>query len=202
MDKKIAQIVSVIFHPLIVPIYFLVYMLYGDMPWAFLPADYKSAVITSVGFGVSLMPLITIAAMLMLKVVRDVEMKSQKDRLPAVGISCFSAWLTLYLTHSNMQLPTPMLKLIEGFAMCTLLAFVITFKWRISLHGICAGAMFVFICILGVLSHIDFGVQLMVIIGLASLVCWARLYLDAHTPEQVSVGFLVGAVAMLSTLLV
>lgn len=199
--KLIAQIFSVLFHPLLAPIFLVLYMLYGDTPWSFLPSPYKTATITSIGLGLSVMPVTIIGALIAIKVVKDVEMKSKSDRLIPVAMTCLSAWFEFYLTHSSMQMPVPMLRLVESFTLCTTAATIITFFWKISLHGICAGAMLVYICILGTMSQIDFGTPLVVIICISGVLCWARLYLQSHTPMQVLVGFLVGVASTLASML-
>lgn len=196
MYKKIAYIISTIFHPLVMPIYLLIYILYGNTPWALLPSAYKTIVITYIGIGTSIMPLVVIGAFILMHITKDAEMNSRSERVFPLIFSCFSAWLTVYFVYTQMHLPLPIVRLTESVAAMLTVASVITPFWKISLHSIGTGALLVFVIILGCASRIDFGASLIISIALSGIVIWARLYLKSHTPMQLLVGYIVGAVVM------
>lgn len=77
------------------------------------------------------------------------------------------------------------------------LALLITPFWKISLHSLGMGALISFVVILGVSCMQDFTIAACISVALTGLVCWARLYLEAHTPMQLLVGFVVGAATMI-----
>ena len=49
---------------------------------------------------------------------------------------------------------------------------------------------------LGISCGQDFTIAACVVVALTGIVCWARLFLEAHTPMQLVVGYLVGALTM------
>ena len=74
-----------------------------------------------------------------------------------------------------------------------MISTIITYFWKISVHAIGISG------IIGVLTRIAFSVQsiellifLMIGLILSGFVMSARLSLNAHTPKQIYMGFLVG----------
>jgi membrane-associated phospholipid phosphatase len=77
-------------------------------------------------------------------------------------------------------------------ALVVLVAAIISIKWKISLHMTAQGAL------AGMLLAIAFrhNANLLLFISMVffggGLVGWARLYLRAHTPAQVYIGYCTG----------
>lgn len=64
---------------------------------------------------------------------------------------------------------------------------LVTRWWKMSIHaGVTAGTVAVLVAVYGAIA--------LVTLPVVPLVCWSRLRLSAHTPAQVAVGALVGAV--------
>ena len=83
-----------------------------------------------------------------------------------------------------------------GCTFVVLVATVITFFWRISLHTIGMGGIVGFFVemIISHSFHQSMMVVFMITVILAGLVGSARLYLGAHTSAQVYAGYAVGFV--------
>lgn len=192
MLKVIAQIVSTILHPLVVPIYLLIYVLYSNTPWSFLPATYKSAMMTYLGVGTSVVPLLIVGTFILFRVVKDIEMPTRSERIFPLLASCIAVWFTYYGTYTHIMPPVPLLRLVEGVAILLTVATIITPFWKISLHSLGMGGLMAYISIIGYATNTDFSIPAIIGFAMSGIVTWARLYLAAHTPLQLLIGFIVG----------
>lgn len=196
--KGLAKIISTIFHPLVMPIVCLIYILYSPTPWSGLPFSYKSLMMLYIGLGTSLAPLLCIALLMVLRLVKNVEMPSRNERFLPLILSCLSAAITCYIitTNSHAFVFPALIRMVEGITFMFFLALLITPFWKISLHSMGMGGLMSFLIVLGISCGQDFTIAACVVVALTGLVCWARLYLEAHTPMQLVVGYLVGALTM------
>lgn len=90
----------------------------------------------------------------------------------------------LWLTHS----PRVMIATMLGYFAATLIVGYITRYWKISTHALGIAAPLVALSLL-------YGREPLPFLVLIPMVCWARVYLKAHTPLQVVAGALLGAVS-------
>ncbi|MCP4520550.1 MAG: hypothetical protein GY827_02445 [Cytophagales bacterium] len=193
MKKQLAQGISVLLHPLLIPSY-----LFG-MLLLFFPLLLGSIHTQMMFMGIIIIATFIIPTWLVLflrytKVISSIYLQDRKERtLPFLGA------VTIYILTTILiyRIPTdsyntiPQLMLLMTFSLC-LTAFITLF-WKISAH------MVGFSGIVGVLMRIAFhsySTHLMLIlfvaILLAGILMSARLYLNAHTPKQVYIGFLIG----------
>jgi membrane-associated phospholipid phosphatase len=90
----------------------------------------------------------------------------------------------LWLTHS----PRVMIATMLGYFAATLVVGYITRYWKISTHALGIAAPLVALSLL-------YGREPLPFLVLIPMVCWARVYLKAHTPLQVVAGASLGAVS-------
>lgn len=194
--RKFANIFSIAFHPMMLPIYAMIYLLYFNPLWGQMPTGYKTFVMLYVGVGTSILPLVALAVMVMLGIVGDPEMPNKSERVLPLVVSTIIVGITWCFTNYHAELPMPMLRLTEGMFWMLVLASVVTPVWKISLHGMGVGAYLVFVTLVGLASWSDFSGAATIAFGIAGIVGWARLYLGSHTPLQLLWGQLAGMAAM------
>ena len=198
-----ARVLSIASHPMLVPIYTMLMMLYlSNSPWYSLPGNYKSGVLLFVSLGTTLLPLVWMGVCLLLRIITDIEMPNKTERFWPLLLSCLTSFTTGILGNSLIQLPSVIRGMVFGVALLLLVAVIITPKWKISLHSLGLGALLAFVTIIGTRMSIDFGEGLYIILVLSGLVGWSRLYLIAHTPLQLLIGYIVGFICMAITLLI
>ena len=83
----------------------------------------------------------------------------------------------LYLTFY----PALLIATMAGYTLSTIIVQYITRYWKISTHALGITAPLVALCLL-------YGVQPVPFLPLIPAVCWARVYLKAHTVAQVIAG--------------
>lgn len=141
-----------------------------------------------------LVPVLTVLMFRVTKVIKDIHMNDRKDRyLPFIFISLFYL-IVSYMIRTQDWMTPDMLVAFFGITSVVILTNAITFFWKISAHAA------------GVVGWLGFvlGFQrlypttntlfwpLVLAIFLAGVVCWARLYLNAHKPKEIFAGAALG----------
>ena len=196
MNLRSAKIISIIFHPLLVPTYALLVMMNLQTHSILaLPINYRYMVIAFVFLTTFVVPSIIIFILLKVGKIKDLEMHSRQERvLPLIIISA-----TFYVTYYILKQTSVtglMALFMVGATMLVLISLIINYISKISLHMLAWGGIFGAFLGFAIGFHFNLMVLLFVILLIIGIVGTARLKLDAHTPAQIYSGFLVGATAM------
>ena len=208
--KKIAHAVSLIFHPLFIPLFALpLYfsldsyenLIIGQSDTNFLNAIYSVMVLVGVLF-----PLLSLYIMIRTKMVSDFNAFNKKER-PPIFILVLSYYLMVYFMYrswnsSIYHLLDPLLSFLSGGIYLIVIALLIIFRTKISLHSISisafAGAFLAYsITLTNILNPTFLIVLNCFLLILMGVVASARLYLKAHQPFEVYLGLLIGFVVEL-----
>ena len=196
MNYRLAQTLSILFQPLLMPSFLFLIL------WAFatptLPAWDSSAAMLVLGLVFLTTCLIPLISLLALKVSGNLTgsffMKDRRQRIvPFVFISLYYV-LTAYLFSSKLFFVNELLiACITVVAALIVLLAIITFWWKISAHSMAMGGS------IGVLLAVQFQYSMVAMLWpvlamviLAGAVMTARLFLKAHEPAEVWVGFGLG----------
>ncbi|HEX4145512.1 MAG TPA: hypothetical protein VHY91_18545 [Pirellulales bacterium] len=117
--------------------------------------------------------------------IADFHMSNRRERVApfAVSLICGAgAWFLLLALGAPLDFVAPVLALL----LQTLLLFLITLVWQVSVHTAVTASLVTFTCL-------EVGAGAILLIGLIPLVAWARLYLGRHTVAQTVVGACVGS---------
>lgn len=150
------------------------------------PTDHSPAALlaTALLFGV-VGPILLVAALRLFKIVSDIHIGRQNQRtLPfLMCIFSFAAGTLVmwYIFGWNI-----LAALLGCYTVNTLLVMLINLKWKISVHATGLGGPIAAFCL-----AVSWAV-LPVMLALLALVCWARLYLRAHSLGQVLAGSVLG----------
>ena len=122
-------------------------------------------------------------------------MDSRKDRvIPFFYIGIYYCILT-YMFYTYLNFPVLLTSLMIIISSCTLATAVISLFWKVSAHAISLGASLMIFILMNTIipnEHIFY-----VIIGtllISGITLASRLNLNAHTPEQIYIGYLVGII--------
>lgn len=117
--------------------------------------------------------------------ISDLEMSVRKEReaiFSAFVVFYALGALVLYLAHA----PRVMIAAMLGYTLSTIFVQFVTRYWKISTHAVGITAPLVALSIL-------YGRQPLPFTIIIPMVCWARVYLRAHTLLQVLAGVALGA---------
>ena len=198
---KLTQLVSIILHPMFMPILALHLTLLVLPSLAFTLSQNIPLIYGILIFSTMVLPLISIFWLMQKGKVSSLEMSNHKER--SLPLFKTVIWMSFgYYLLQNLLFYTPILKAeLLGAILIILLAAIISKFWKISLHllGI-GGVVGVFIALQ--IIHGDFLYLLLLFILLSGLLGVARIKQKAHNYAQVYAGFLVGLSVELITLLI
>lgn len=102
----------------------------------------------------------------------------------------------------KINTPRWIIFLMGGATVALLVTMLVTLRWKISAHATGMGGLIGGTMIVMRLYQLLPSYELMLLIVLAGMLGSARLYLKAHTPAQVYVGFLNGFVCVYFSLII
>lgn len=111
----------------------------------------------------------------------DVQLREQRSKPLIATLACSGLALLLLLLGGA---PQRMVTVAGAVWLQGIAIFLITFRWKISVHAAAAGGISTLIWLL-------FGTPLL-LLGLVPLVAWSRVRLRRHTPAQTIAGALLG----------
>ena len=198
---KLTQLISILLHPMFMPILALNLTLLVLPSLSFTLSQNLLLIYGILIFSTMVLPLISIFWLMQKGKVSSLEMSNHKER--SLPLFKTVIWMSFgYYLLQNLLFYTPILKAeLLGAILIILLAAIISKFWKISLHllGI-GGVVGVFIALQ--IMHGDFLYLLLLFILLSGLLGVARIKQKAHNYAQVYAGFLVGLSVELITLLV
>lgn len=195
-----AHIISGVFSPLLMPVYATAAALWLTM-LRFLPLNVKLWVLAGTFFITGVIPGLTIYVLVRMGRVSDAAVSDRRQRpVPmAAAVLCYSgaAW---YM--SSMSAPAWLTAFFIGAAVSTVLALIISFRWKISAHSIGMAGFATAIYWMAVHGLIAYSSLLWISLAVAmwGATAWARLYLNHHTPMQIFAGAALAAAVMYCTL--
>jgi membrane-associated phospholipid phosphatase len=201
MESKIAKIISVVFHPLLMPTYAMVILLHLRTYFSMIiPGNAKWNIIGLLFIITFILPVIMNYFLLRLKVIKSFEMREREERIFPFIITIVFFYLAYYMTK-GLGIDPLFSYFSIGATFVAVMALLINFFWKISIHMLAIGALFGLVLGTSLNFVVNNTLLLFCIILVAGLVGFARLKLKAHTHAQVYVGFLLGATLLLLMLL-
>ncbi len=197
---KPSKIISVVLHPIFIPILMLYLSLKLIPHIGFAIAHYLNFIYLILIFSTIILPLISVFFLIKTKLISSLEMDDYKER--SVPILITAVWMSYgYYKLADVLALSPFLKAeLLGAIIILITAAVISKYWKISLHmlGIGGGVGVLFglnILFGGLLKAVS------VFILLAGILGVIRLNQKAHNHSQVYAGFLIGFLIEASSIL-
>ena len=123
--------------------------------------------------------------------IRSFEMEKKEERLVPFITNAFLMLVSYYLLR-RLMVPKIYYLLMLGAAASVVIAIIINFKWKISIHMIGIGGILGTFFGMSTFLFVDFRIPVLFTLMIAGLLGSARLTLGAHSPLQVYAGFAVG----------
>lgn len=132
-----------------------------------------------------------------LKLIRTFNADSIKERKLPVAMMIILFYLLANTIANITDIKEISLLFYATSLALSLIYICFAFRLKTSLHLLSLGISTSFFIVLGIIYSNSFAVVIMVHILLAGLVANARIYLKAHNPKEVYLGFFLGFVAPL-----
>ena len=191
--SRFDKFISVLFHPLFIPLYGLIIILSGSSPFGYMPFHVKRLLYLILIVNNILLPLSLLPFLMHLHFISTWTLKEKEDRNVPLLISSI-----LYATSSYLVIKFPIPVFIKIFLISvffiSLVLTIINLKWKISLHATGMGSLISLVFYLAFRMHSPLLWYLVSGFIISGLVLSARLRLGVHSPRQVWYGFFTGYV--------
>lgn len=197
----LAKFISAIFHPLLVPTYGIILLL-GIHTHSILiiPDNSKVFLIAFVFISTFVLPAFVILILKKMGVVTSYQMPNRRERVLPVLIVGIAFFVTYYFLKRVGVFGIISL-FMAGSTLIVLLALLINYATKISLHTTAWGGLLGAIIGFSLRYNLDLSITISIVILTIGLITTSRLKLNAHTPFQVYLGFLLGSLSMLGLLI-
>jgi len=192
VTRWFGRLVSYLFHPLFIPIYVILFLIYEMRLFPDRDDWGRKLVVIQFFVSYTFLPLVTILLMKGLNFIQSIELKTQKDRiLPYVVCEIFYFWA--WYVARNLHYP----RLVVLFALAVFLGcslgLILNSFLKISMHGIAVGTLASFTILAGTTVSVQFGLYITIAVLIAGLTSTARLIDSDHSTREIYIGLLCGA---------
>lgn len=192
----LARLASYIFHPLLMPTY-LFLLLSQVFPAALEPIQSSSHLlfILLIFIVTFLLPVLNLGIMKALGSIRSFQMETREERiLPFTAVSLvYIAITVIFYFKTRISLGDNFLKLMVVIDLLAVMATIITFFFKVSVHSLTAWGIIAILIILNKLSEEgSLFYPALISILLTGFIMSARIYLQAHSLKEVMWGGIAG----------
>jgi membrane-associated phospholipid phosphatase len=188
--KLFANIISIVFHPLLMVTYGMLLAL----SFTYLGV-YPLALKLHLTAGVFLCTVVIPGAIILLMVkngmANDMELTNRRERMMPYLLFIASNMGCLFYLF-KMQLPFWILSMFMGICVALFAALCINFVWKISIHTLAAGGLLGAVTGIARMQMTNPYWLFIAVLMIAGLTGTSRIILNKHTPMQVYAGFLLG----------
>ena len=198
--RRLANIISYIFHPMFMLTYITTYFLYTNNYFSFFVSPVKKIFLLSavVVFSI-ILPSLNMVLLKKLGYIKDMYAKQANERfMPYVSTITLYVGL-IYILH-DLSIPYFFKQLILTSVMVIAVNFIINFFTKISAHASAIGGCLGIIYFYQYVSTNGDITPICICLLIAGLIGFARLYLNEHSPKQVYSGFTAGFLTSLACL--
>jgi hypothetical protein len=201
MEERFAKVISVIFHPLLLPTYAMLILInINTKHMMVLPQNFRYMTVLFVFLTSFVMPTLIFLILLKLGKITSLEMNMRNERTLPLFITALFFYGTYYLLKQGPHFALFNVFML-GATLLVIISMLINLFNKISIHMVAVGGIFGTFAGFALLFRHDLTSLLYMIVFAAGLIGFARLKLKAHTSRQVYSGFILGTVFMLSLFL-
>jgi len=201
MLKKIASVISTLFHPMLMPTLGLLVIFSTQSHITFLPFEYRRLVTIIVLISTCILPLSVIPLFIQTKIIKSIQMDSSRERIvPLLVTGIF--FLIGYYFLKKFQLPAFIPLFFLGTLVALIISLSISFFWKISVHMVGIGGVLGALIALTVKYGVNTNIWILICIGIAGIIGSSRLALNAHNTKQIYTGLIVGMISVLSIVMI
>lgn len=191
--KRLASVISYIFHPLFIPTYVFLFLMKA-FPYEF--ADITDWQLQMRLFGVfwltAFFPAFSVFLLWKLKFSDSIFLRTQKERIVPYVISMFFYWWMYYLSRNFHDQPIVLRFFFMGIFIATVFGLILNNYFKISLHAMGVAGATTAIILFSIYYHLNFGGVISSCIVLSGIVCSSRFLVSDHNNKEIYIGLAVG----------
>jgi len=197
--QKAAGFVSVLFHPLFMPLYGLLVIYSTPTLLSYLPFNMKWAIFTMVIANNVILPLSVAIILYSRGVIKSIYADERRERIMLLSVALFLYTLTALLLV-KIPVPTLFKAYFVSIAAVTLVALILTSFYKISLHSAGVGGVLALAGFMTFQFEVVSIVHVVILLLVAGAVMTSRIGMGKHEPHQVWTGLLTGGGVVAVTL--
>lgn len=194
MREKSAKIVSVIFHPVLIPTLGLLLMFNSGFYFSMLTWEAKRFLFLIVFFTTAILPMLSVA-ILALSPKFDFAMTNKRDRIIPLLSTAFFYYIGYQLLSRVRIFPVFKLYFLASI-LVILMLLIISFKWKISLHMAAIGGLTATLFAFSFRSGVNPIIPIFAVVLISGMVGTARLILNKHNLLQIAAGYTLGFIIL------
>jgi len=197
--KNFFKIISGIFHPMLLPLFGTILLFQVGM-FKMYPLEYQLYIEGIVILNMGILPSLGILLLKKNGHITDLDVSVRSERVFPYLISLITCIGAVFLLI-RFKMPWLVVKLFMGSILATVIAFIITFKWKISAHTIAFGCLIASSFLICLNQGVNPMIYFVILLLFAGLQATSRVYLGSHTIGQVTAGSVVGIISVCATYL-
>lgn len=191
MKKFIFTLLSIIFHPILMPLYGIMFIVNLNGHISIMTNELKKFILIKTFIFTTLIPVILYFLITILEKINIIKASENLKRKFIILLSFFSFYAGyISLKKFGISLIYPIFLLAVSFT--TLITYIINIFYKISLHSTGISGLLAFMLFLAIRQKIDTLFMMLLIVFITSLLFIARIGLKAHTPAEFIGGLLTG----------
>jgi len=194
-----ARVISVIFHPIFVPVYVVYFLLHthGNLFAGFTEWGQTKVVIMAL-LMYAFFPIVTVLLLKGLGFIDSVFLKTRKDRIIPF-IACIIWYFWIWHVWRNIPEPGYPDEMVV-FAMSVFLTasagFMANIYMKISMHALAMGTMLGIMTLMAITQGMSYGLYMSGAIFITGVVCTARFLVSDHSQREIYLGLLIGILSV------
>ena len=191
MAQKASKIISLIFHPLLIPSYTFIIFFFTPLLIFNANGSIKIILLLMVFISTFALPLIISALLLHRKAIKSIYMENKEDRVLPLAATAISFYACYHLLV-RMQLSPVFYLFLLGSTLIIILALITNLFWKPSLHMLAIGGLIGTLLSLSARYQVGYRILISFAFLSAGLIAFARLKNEAHNQAQIYVSFIAG----------
>ena len=187
----LAKIVSVIFHPLLIPVYGMIILFSAPALFGYLPFEVKKVLIFVVVINNIILPLSLFPFFRYKNIISSWSVENRSERIIPLLITTLLYAVTSFIIF-RFPIPVFLKTFINAVFFISLVITIINFWWKISIHSAGSGVLTALVFILSFRMYSPLGWYVISVIIISGMVLSSRLRLNIHNPRQVWIVYLAG----------
>ncbi len=187
----LAKTVSVVFHPLLLPLYGLLILFSAPTLIGYIPPAVKKILLIIILINNVILPFSFIPYFKLRNIISSWTIDNRRERIIPLITTSFFYSITVFITF-RYHIPAFIKSFILAVAFLAIAVTIINFWWKISIHSAGSGALIALVVVLSIKMQAPLQWFLIAVILSSGLVLTSRLWLNSHSPKEVWSGFFLG----------
>ena len=184
---RLSQAISLLLHPLTIPLWAGILMLFGNTLMATMPLSIKWFFLAVLALNTLVAPALCIGLLRAFRLIPDLRLSEPRQRLIPILIVLLS-YVSCLMMLSDVMMAFLIRRFLFAAMGCVVLTLIVTPFWKISLHMTSIGGLLALLTALNASGLGQVPDTLVLFILLAGLLGSARLWLGSHTLAQIAAG--------------